>query len=196
MTLRFDGARVRGPGLNLPAVSGVPVETETSSEIERESRRFGPDRERLVVEKESTFEYTTERSKKAWTGPLPRGRYWIDLCEERSFRTSPFSHGLNRGSWGRYSWSMRPDSSTDTDGRSGFFLHGSSSWGSAGCIDLMSGDTKARKVFERIRSEREDAGETSGDECCRVAVDVEYREGLRVIGRETSVRTLPSLRAL
>lgn len=44
-----------------------------------------------------------------------------------------------RGDWGDWRAPLVPDSGTNTFGRSGFFLHGGSVKGSAGCIDVGGG---------------------------------------------------------
>ena len=62
--------------------------------------------------------------------------------EKRSAGTSKYSHIILYKAWGSYSWSLHPEAGTQTHGRSGFFIHGGLNWGSAGCIDIKSGDVK------------------------------------------------------
>ena len=40
--------------------------------------------------------------------------------------------------WGDYRWALKPSKGTDTHGRSSFYLHGGSTPGSIGCIDLVT----------------------------------------------------------
>lgn len=53
------------------------------------------------------------------------------------------------GDWGDWRITLSPLSTTDTMGRSGFFIHGGSTPGSAGCIDIgggLSGDNDTELV--------------------------------------------------
>lgn len=72
-------------------------------------------------------------------GPIPTGQYTIHASE----LSDPNGVGdLARsmtGDWGDWRVVLHPGPSTRTFGRSGFFLHGGSSSGSAGCIDFGGG---------------------------------------------------------
>ena len=83
-------------------------------------------------------------------GPLPEGNYWIEVDEKRNWWTSKFSHIVERKAWGDYSWSLHPESSTETFGRGGFFIHGGDNWGSNGCIDIKSGDQKLKTFLDGL----------------------------------------------
>jgi hypothetical protein len=74
-------------------------------------------------------------------GPIPTGTYTGDV----SSLTNPnFLGDLARntqGDWGDWRMPLSPNSETETYGRNGFFLHGGSGSGSAGCIDFGGGIT-------------------------------------------------------
>ena len=71
-----------------------------------------------------------------WQGPIPPGNYSLDPSQ---ISAGGFFRNL-LGDWGKYRVPLTPDSSTNTYGRDGFFLHGGKKPGSAGCIDVGSGD--------------------------------------------------------
>ncbi|MCP4902867.1 MAG: hypothetical protein GY906_38385, partial [bacterium] len=76
-------------------------------------------------------------------GPIPQGEYFIN---PREF-TGGFLRDLVRGpGWGRWRAPIHPKASTNTRGRSGFFLHGDDrlDFQTAGCIDIGDCDTWAR----------------------------------------------------
>lgn len=76
-------------------------------------------------------------------GPIPVGMYYIDPADlsdpniigdlARNYRPD------SPGDWGDFRVRIKPFSSTNTFGRDGFFLHGGSYSGSAGCIDVGGG---------------------------------------------------------
>ncbi len=88
-------------------------------------------------------------------GPLPEGTYYADQNQRQniSFKDAVIGSGvrmlnslgsnMQRGNWkgGPVAWGLRrvwlrPDTNTQTYGRSGFTIHGGLSKGSAGCIDI------------------------------------------------------------
>lgn len=82
-----------------------------------------------------TFDYSEERQRIGNVGPIPAGRYWIrpdELWENAWYKSASTT------AWGNYRISIHPFSTTKTYGRGGFFIHGGSDPGSAGCIDLTS----------------------------------------------------------
>lgn len=125
--------------LFLDAVSGQAILEKTT--VSQETMFGGYE----TIERE--FDYSYSRQGIAKKGGIPRGVYYIEVKEERSARTSPWSHVVKSSGWGNYSWSLHPDRDTDTRGRGGFFIHGGSDFGSAGCIDLRRGDTEFQKYF-------------------------------------------------
>jgi RHS repeat-associated protein len=76
-------------------------------------------------------------------GPIPEGTYWIDSSKivelsDNPLARAPFGavYEPNLDSWGRYRVPLEPDPTTNTHGRSGFYLHGGKTIGSMGCIDV------------------------------------------------------------
>ncbi|MCH9686128.1 MAG: DUF2778 domain-containing protein, partial [Deltaproteobacteria bacterium] len=69
-------------------------------------------------------------------GPIPLGTYRINASELSDPGVlGDMARGLT-GDWGDWRVRLHPTGSTRTFGRDGFFLHGGSSRGSAGCIDF------------------------------------------------------------
>jgi hypothetical protein len=56
----------------------------------------------------------------------------------------------SRAAWGNFRLTIHPYPSTETYGRGGFFIHGGSTPGSAGCIDLS---TNIDKFVEKLTTE-------------------------------------------
>ncbi len=81
-------------------------------------------------------------------GPLPEGEYEIDPGEIGHYTTSTLDDWFNGGytgsidGWGNRRASLHPVNGTNTKGRSGFFLHGGTYFGSAGCIDIGHAEVK------------------------------------------------------
>jgi len=125
--------------LLLDAVSGKPTSEKTTVKL---TTMFSGDE---TVEREFDYSYSRQGIKNE--GGIPWGLYHIKAKEERSAKTSPWSHIIKSSGWGRYAWTMHPDGKTNIRGRSGFFIHGGLDFGSAGCIDLQEGDTKFQKYF-------------------------------------------------
>ena len=116
--LRFDGKKLKLSGImnrTIPftaefnAVSGLP-------------------------DKNNNFDYSVESQKKKDRGPIPNGKYWVrpDEFWENAF----YKLWAPDGSWGNYRITLHPFKSTETYGRGGFFIHGGSTPGSKGCVDL------------------------------------------------------------
>jgi RHS repeat-associated protein len=73
-------------------------------------------------------------------GPIPLGGYEIQTNEiSGGFFKNTYRYVIKRQDWGNWRVSLHPRPGTDTHGRSGFFLHGGSWPGSAGCIDVGGG---------------------------------------------------------
>lgn len=79
------------------------------------------------------FDYSVARQQLSGTGPIPAGEYWINPAEiwER-----PWYAPHKAVAWGDYRVTLHIMPGTETHGRGGFFIHGGSVAGSAGCIDL------------------------------------------------------------
>lgn len=82
-------------------------------------------------------------------GPLPQGGYRAKISELQRYedlgRWDRIKSNLGGGpwpgakpSWGNYRVWLAPDPNTQTFGRDNFSIHGGSTPGSAGCIDLTS----------------------------------------------------------
>jgi hypothetical protein len=139
ISLRFDGDTLimHGPrGRSYPAVSGRP----SGGKFDYSSGRFGM------------------RSD----GPIPPGRYWIKPSEMWS------NHWYNlasRSAWGDHRITIHVFPGTETYGRGGFFIHGGTHAGSAGCVNLHS------RMEDFVR-ELEAATKDSQD--CYVPLTVRY----------------------
>ncbi|MCD6391878.1 MAG: DUF2778 domain-containing protein [Planctomycetes bacterium] len=133
------------------------------------------------------FKYSVERQKKKGEGPIPVGDWWVNICEESSalglsFRLQSFRHWYAKEAWGSYSVPLHPESSTETHGRYGFFIHGGRYWGSAGCIDIKTADRQLDKLFAKAYRE-------NGCKCCYVPVEVAYTYET-VVKRETITKSV------
>lgn len=129
LTLTFNGRTIRAVGTKAPlqfrAVSGKPDPT-------------------------GRFDYSAERQRIPNQGPIPAGRYWIQpsqLWENNWFKSALRAP---RGAWGNFRLTIHPYPGTQIHGRGGFFIHGGTSPGSAGCIDLVQ---HIDRFVERIKQE-------------------------------------------
>lgn len=109
LRLTFNGGTLRMPsrGLSYRAVSGRTMS--------------------------SGFDYSVDRQRVPNEGPIPEGVYWVapaELWDNAWYRVAPTS------AWGNHRLTIHPLPETETYGRGGFFIHGGSVPGSAGCIDL------------------------------------------------------------
>ena len=142
LTLVFDGKTLtmhgdRKKGMRrYPAASGKPIK--------------------------NTFDYSLERQKKRNLGPIPAGTYWIrpdELWENAWYKRG------STISWGNFRIIIHPFPGTRTWGRGGFFIHGGTYPGSAGCIDL----TRYMQSFVADLTE-----EIDGDDECQIHLEVKY----------------------
>lgn len=83
------------------------------------------------------FDYSQERQRLEDQGPIPEGIYWLNPNELKDLWYYWFHSRLN-AAWGGYRITIHPFDSTHTFGRGGFFIHGGTIPGSAGCIDLTN----------------------------------------------------------
>jgi len=113
--LMFDGSFLRATGtkaaLVFHAVSGKPNE-------------------------KGEFDYSTERQKIAYKGPIPAGEYWVQPSQMWQNNWFKSIVRTPRSAWGNFRLTIHPYPNTQTYGRGGFFIHGGAAPGSAGCIDL------------------------------------------------------------
>ena len=130
--------------LLLDAVSGQPVSEKTTVKWET---IFGGNE---TVERE--FDYSYSRQGMIDEGGIPVGLYHIEAKEERSAKTSPWSHIVKSSGWGNYAWTLHPDEATDVRKRTNFFIHGGLDFNTKGCIDLQEGIEKFQKYFVSLRT--------------------------------------------
>jgi hypothetical protein len=145
VALVFDGSFLYATGtkagtLALSAVSGKPNE-------------------------KGKFDYTDERQKVPYKGPIPAGEYWVQpsqMWENNWFKSLTRSP---RSAWGNFRLTIHPYPGTQTYGRGGFFIHGGATPGSAGCIDLT---INIDRFVEYIKKELEGLPE------CYIPLTVRY----------------------
>jgi hypothetical protein len=88
------------------------------------------------------FAYDGGRQMLKDIGPIPAGEYWI-LPKQLS---QPV---MASDAWGRYRITIHQRPTTNAFGRGGFFIHGGTTFGSAGCVDLAKGmDLFVNKLAE------------------------------------------------
>jgi len=80
-------------------------------------------------------------ASKSWEGPIPPGEYTLKTSDidDASLARDLGRYLLRREDWGDFRAPVKPTEDTETFGRDGFFLHGGSHAGSAGCIDVGGG---------------------------------------------------------
>jgi hypothetical protein len=97
--------------------------------------------------KDGVFNYSVERQKVAFDGPIPEGEFWIQPKQLKVFFGSFFYEDPG---WGVARITIHPRPATETYSRGGFFIHGGKVWGSAGCIDLTYGMQSFADKLQRI----------------------------------------------
>ncbi|MBN3850297.1 MULTISPECIES: tlde1 domain-containing protein [Burkholderiaceae] len=97
-----------------------------------------------------SFDYSPARQREHNTGPIPSGRYWIlpsQMWENHWYSLAP------RAAWGDHRITIHIYPGTQTYGRGGFFIHGGTHAGSAGCINLhIEMEAFARDLNEWVAS--------------------------------------------
>jgi len=155
--LEFNGEQLAGSGCDCKAASGKPVKDSTDDKKKEREFEFDMSKKRQGIKNE---------------GPLPEGEWFIETCEEYSkdsgepvkkFRAR---HKDNSGPWGDYNWPITPMPGTDTRNRDGFNIHGGTTWGSAGCVDLRDKDKDFHDFMDRVRKDNK--------ECCYIKIVVKY----------------------
>ncbi|MCV6599294.1 MAG: DUF2778 domain-containing protein [Alphaproteobacteria bacterium] len=101
-------------------------------------------------------EFTGVKNK----GPLPAGTYTISPSnvqrrKDYSFIKRYTSWPGGEDSWGNERIWLTPDKENDMKGRDGFSIHGGTSFGSSGCIDLAGSMSEFLDVFEEYDTELE-----------------------------------------
>lgn len=82
------------------------------------------------------FDYSVKRQRIPFKGPIPEGRYWVQPSQLQ--KNAWYRLKNPTSAWGDYWLTIRIYPGTTTYNRGGFFIHGGSNAGSAGCIDLTS----------------------------------------------------------
>jgi len=143
-SLRFDGRALRGLGSKTPmlflAVSGKPDE-------------------------KGRFDYSAQRQSIRNQGPIPAGNYWVQPSQLWENNWLKSTLGSSRNAWGNFRLTIHPYPNTETHGRGGFFIHGGTTPGSAGCIDLV---LNIDRFVERLKQE------LGGLPECYIPLTVEY----------------------
>lgn len=116
----------------------------------------------IDASKKITFDYSVERQKQPKRGPIPAGSYWIKPSQ---MWTNHWYTPITSGGWGFHRLTIHVYPGTETYGRGGFFLHGGTHPGSAGCINLHAG-------MEQLVIDIEAA--TKGAPDCYVPLTVRY----------------------
>lgn len=123
--LHFNGTELRMVGSStesFPAVSGRPLAG-------------------------GRFDYSPERQRQPNTGPIPEGVYWLD---PRQLKDLWYYFGDAANAWGTHRITIHPFDTTATFGRGGFFIHGGTVAGSAGCIDLTSNMSRFAALLSAV----------------------------------------------
>jgi hypothetical protein len=123
--LTFDGSALTMSGRSWVAVSGRPGTG-------------------------GSFDYSPARQRIEGAGPIPAGTYWIDPAQLIDLSDRWFYGVRYEDAWGSHRITIHPFDSSHTFGRGGFFIHGGTSAGSAGCIDLTSGIGSFAKALGAI----------------------------------------------
>ncbi|MCK5232065.1 MAG: DUF2778 domain-containing protein [Desulfobulbaceae bacterium] len=108
------------------------------------------------------FDYSLARQKIPNEGPIPEGNYWINPAELQKNAWWRFRNPHD--AWGNFWLTIHPYPTTDTYKRGGFFIHGGSQYGSAGCIDLSY---NMKRFVEVLRSELKTSN-------CYIPLEVRY----------------------
>ncbi len=159
--LAFDGRRLTASGFSADAVSGVPIK------VSKRKDRLDPDDEDSPTAYITNydFDYSQSRQQMKDVGPTPEGGYWFDVCSENN-KTNRKAHRLHLSGWGKYSWPLTAWPTTQTYGRSDMFIHGGTTPGSKGCIDVLSADKELHSFLRRVQY--------ANGCCCYVNVNVKY----------------------
>ncbi|MDB4582355.1 DUF4157 domain-containing protein [Draconibacterium sp.] len=143
ISLFFDGSNLSMNGVSFPAVSGRPINDR--------------------------FDYSPMRQRMEGVGPIPEGTYWLNPLELTNLW---YCVGRAARAWGTHRITIHPFHSTHTFGRGGFFIHGGTIPGSAGCIDLTN--NMSSFVDEVNRFTGAELQRTSTMPNCKIILNVNY----------------------
>jgi hypothetical protein len=82
----------------------------------------------------ATFDYSVQRQRLRDTGPIPAGQYWVQPSQ--MWDNAWYRVAAPRSVWGNHRLTIHILPGTQTHGRGGFFIHGGTHDGTAGCINL------------------------------------------------------------
>jgi hypothetical protein len=140
ISLRFDGRFLTMTGAktrSYAAVSGRPTDS-------------------------GGFDYRSARQHESRTGPIPAGQYWVQPSQ---MWTNHFFSLAPRAAWGDHRLTIHVMPGTQTFDRGGFFIHGGTHPGSAGCINLHG------RMEDFVRDL---AAATDGSSDCYIPLTVAY----------------------
>ncbi|WP_211346771.1 tlde1 domain-containing protein [Actinokineospora cianjurensis] len=96
------------------------------------------------------FDYSPARQRLEGVGPIPAGVYWVDPSQMVDLSSRWFYASRYEGPWGTHRITVHPFDTTHTFGRGGFFIHGGSTPGSAGCVDLTSSASAFARALSTV----------------------------------------------
>ncbi|XPV75159.1 MAG: RHS repeat-associated core domain-containing protein [Desulfovibrio sp.] len=102
-----------------------------------------------------TYKFTSGRTgvtdqKSQGHGPIPSGKYTLKPNEISEVNDLQYPFRRLNGDWGHGRVPLHPQEDTKTHGRSGFYIPGGDTPGSAGCIDIGSKD---RDFFKKVNKQ-------------------------------------------
>jgi hypothetical protein len=99
------------------------------------------------------FDYSLDRQQKSQEGPIPEGDYWLQpsqMWTNRWYNVAPTA------AWGVHRITIHVFPTTMTFKRGGFFIHGGTHPGSAGCINLHGGmENFVRELQDEVKADRD-----------------------------------------
>lgn len=108
------------------------------------------------------FDYSPARQHESRTGPIPEGQYWVKPSQ---MWTNHWYNLAPRAAWGDHRLTIHVLPGTQTYGRGGFFIHGGTHAGSAGCINLHARMEDFVHVLKDV---------TAGSPDCYIPLTVQY----------------------
>lgn len=100
-------------------------------------------------------------------GPIPEGCYSFLPNEMTEANILHPIMWFKRNAWGKYRIPLHPIGKSTTT-RSGFFIHGGQSFGSAGCIDVNDNESQVFNLLFQDLSRKEQK--------CQIKICVKYRD--------------------
>ena len=172
VVLTFDGMYLKGPDINVMAVSGYPSESKIIETLPGAGWFTGD----TYITHRLSFDYSKNSQKTKNVGPIPEGK-WKLCVDKTNDETNALRHKsfniISQQAWGKNSWHLIPEKDTDIstnilgETRNNIFLHGGCIPGSKGCIDAFDGgELIIRKLVDKIKKTQN---------CCIITIDVKYK---------------------